>query len=297
MMRFSVGLICLPLILSGCSRDEAPAAPVPQATASADAAAAASAPLPAPAAVDEKVLLPQLMQAVFADAYRPASKDALAELPEPDERSVRSLHLITPTGAKVLENGLAALVVNGEMADEQGVTSTAHVTPGRLSVYLLRQEQGKWVVQRRHENVAELGSMGQSGSAQWVTLAPGKPGLAMLHGGTWQGYSIRFLSLFDLSDENMRHMLGEQVESDSEGACGPETSECWRVDGNWRIAAPADGQRYGDVLIDFSGEREALPQGVEGGKRVKRAVKGSARYSYRDGAYKLVDGANLVPGV
>ncbi|UTY58365.1 hypothetical protein [Massilia sp. erpn] len=295
MMRFSVGLICLPLILSGCSRDKAPAAPVPQA--SAGAAAAVPAPAPAPVAVDEQVLLPQLMQAVFADAYRPATKDALAELPEPDERSVRSLHLITPTAAKVLENGLAALVVNGEMADEQGITSTAHVTPGRLSVYLLRQENGKWVLQLRHENVAELGSMGQSGSAQWVTLAPGKPGLAMLHGGTWQGYSIRFLSLFDLSDENMRHMLGEPVESDSEGACGPETSECWQVAGNWRIAAPAEGQRYGDVLMDFSGAREALPQGAEGGKRVKHAVKGSARYSYRDGAYKLVSGANLVPGV
>lgn len=296
MMRFSAGLICLPLILSGCSRDTAPAAPVPQASASA-AAAAVPVPASAPVALDEKVLLPQLMQAAFAAAYRPASKDALADLPEPDERNVRTLHLITPIAAKVLENGLAALVVNGELADEQGTTSTAHVTPGRLSVYLLRQEQGKWAVQRRHENVAELGSMGQSGAAQWVALAPGKPGLAMLHGGTWQGYSIRFLSLFDLSDENMRHMLGEQVESDSEGACGPETSECWRVDANWRIAAPAEGQRYGDVLMDFSGEREALPPGAEGGKRVKQAVKGSARYSYRDGAYKLVNGANLVPTI
>ncbi|NVD70555.1 hypothetical protein HUX88_08275 [Duganella sp. BJB1802] len=281
--------------LAGCSRKEtAPAAPAP---ASAPPATVAATPPPASDYAP-------LMQVVFGPAYRAAQDDAVADLPDPDQPGHKIHMALEAVDMERLPSGDTVLVVSGQHANAAGDADSAHVSSGYLSLYLLRQEGRQWKLVRRHDNVASLGSSGNIGELRWIELAAGKPGIAMLHGGVWQGYAITLLSLFDPAAMQVRDLAGAiPVHSDNEGGCGPSTKKCWQAEAAWRLAPAATPGGYDDLVLTFSGEERtarSAPASSDQNEDVERDVRpfnGSARYVYEQGAYHLREGVNPVPGI
>ncbi|MBC7405464.1 MAG: hypothetical protein H7252_07245 [Cytophaga sp.] len=252
----------------------------------------------------EQKLYAELMQTIFGENYRLESRDALAELPDVNNCKINTVYVINAIAHTVLSTGEPVLVANAEVAREDGTAFSSNASPGILNVFILKKTDDKWQLIKRHETVATLGSFGQLGDIVWTDLAQGKPGLAVLHGGTWQGYSIVTLSLFDLGAEQLHDLIGESIaiHSDSDGGCNPEEGKCWSVTGDWQFSASRTGAVYDDIVIKFSGEksqpqvtgREPPPEGV---KRVMTKIKNLARYAYDGKRYQLVVGENVVPGI
>lgn len=300
-MRLSIAITAA-VLLSACSKPAPPAPPSEAAAAAAPALAVPAETKPAlPPSVDDKVQA-MLMKAVFSDQYREATRDALAQLPDPENSGEKAPYVVSPVAHTVLASGETVLVANAETASEDGTAMSSHASGGLLNVYLMRQADGKWEILKRHENVASLGSHGNLGTVQWVNLAKGKPGLAVLSGGTWQGYTIEVLSLFDLGADSLRDLAGDiQVHSDSEGGCDPDgEAECWNVTGKWRFEPARTASDYDELAVDFSGAsstRHKAGKGQAKPPRVTKNISGAARYAYDGKAYRLVEGVNLVPGV
>lgn len=294
----TVTVLALTTLLSACSKP-LPPAPVQPAVAATPAQAPAQAgPAPAPKPTADDKILALLMKAVYGEGYREATRDALVELPDPDDAAKKANFVIRPVAHTVLPSGETVLVANAEMAGDDGVAMTSHASGGFLNVFLMRQAGGNWEILKRHENVTSLGSHGSLGTVQWVQLAKDKPGLAVLSGGTWQGYTIENLSLFDLTADSMRDLAAQiQVHSDSEGGCDPEgDSKCWSITGKWRFEPPQAGAQYDDLHVDFSGESSTRVKAAKA-QRLAKKVSGAARYAYDGKVYKLVDGTNPVPGI
>lgn len=282
--------------LSGCSREQvsAPSSST-NPSASTDLSSGGTSKL-----ATQSEPLASLMAAVFGKNYRAASNDALADLPDPDDRKTINSYVLSPVAATVLANGETILVANAEVAGDDGRPTSGHASPGLLNVYVLSKDGGRWKVLRRHENIAALGSSGQIGEVVWTTLAPGKPGLGILHGGTWQGATITLLSLFDVGSDDLRNLTGESIKihSDNDGACAPESDECWHVDGKWRFVAGKPDAQYDDLLVEFSGEKSQRPgdgQTAPESKPVSTTVHSTARYAFDGKRYRLTSGANIVP--
>ncbi|WBS02522.1 hypothetical protein OU994_30500 [Pseudoduganella sp. SL102] len=307
-------IAALAALLAACSREEAPAAAAQAAAKPATTTPAAPTARPS----GKAGLHAQLMHAVFGDAYRPGRGDALADLP--DEQSAGAVFAAVQTAADSLRlpSGDTVLVVAGEQADDNGEPASSHAASGHLSFYLLRPDNGGWKVLRRQENVAQLGSHGSVGMLSWVTLPDGRPLLAAQHGGTWQGYSITTLSLFDPAAEKIADLAGIALHSDSEGGCNPEGGHCWNVEAEWHFEPAPAGGKYPDLVLDFKGydmpEREGAQESAEEvqasgdgqheageetheAARERRAIAGSARYRFEHDKYQLKEGANLVPSV
>lgn len=288
--------------LAACYRDE----PAPVTTAKPVAAAAIpSPPPPPPAPPAAKDKYAPLMQAVFGDAYRAAEGNALADLP--DETDANAVFTAVQTGAASLRlpSGETVLAVAGERADADGKAASAHASSGNLSLYLLRQEGGHWQVLRRHKNIAQLGSFGNIGKLGWITQPGGKVLLTAEHGGTWQGYTIGILSLFDPTADKVTDLARDiPIHSTSDGACGPTTEHCWDIAATWRFEPAATPGAYDDLVLAFAGEDETAKKGapppkdeMEGIERDRSEVAGTARYVFEDGKYVLRQGENLVPGI
>jgi hypothetical protein len=298
-MRLATAVACLAL-LSACSKP-VPPAPAQVAVAATPAPVMAEAkPAPKPTVDGKAEAL--LMKAVFGEQYREATRDALAELPDPDKRTEKMRFVVSPVAHTILATGETVLVANAETASDDGTALSSHAAGGLLNVFLMRQADGKWEILKRHENVTALGSHGNLGTVQWVNLAKGKPGLAILSGGTWQGYTIEVLSLFDLGADTMRDLAGQiQVHSNSEGGCDPDgDGQCWSVTGKWRFESARAASDYDDIVVDFSGELTSRPKAAKGkaqAPRVAEKVGGAARYAFDGKLYRLVDGVNPVPGI
>lgn len=287
--------------LAGCSRDE-PAQPAAPAAA-APAPVAAAAATPAPAA--RKDPYAELMRAVFGDGYRAAQGNALAELPDETEPDAVFAAVQTGAASRQLPSGDTVLAVAGERADGDGEAMSSHASSGNLSLYLLRRQGGNWQVLRRHENIAQLGSFGQIGKLDWVTLADGKVLLSAEHGGTWQGYTISTLSLFDPAADKVDDLAGGiPIYSTSGGGCGPTTDHCWEITAKWQFEPATPPGGYGDLVLAFSGDdataKKAAPKPQDEMEEIERdhhEVSGTARYRFENGRYRLHQGQNLVPGV
>ncbi|WP_308924713.1 hypothetical protein [Janthinobacterium sp. J1-1] len=251
-----------------------------------------------------------MMLAIFGKNYRPDSDDALADLPDPDSKEAKAdklSYVVSAVSHKLLPDGRAILVANAETANTEGTAESAHASPGLLNVFYLAPK-GKpgdesWQVVTRLENIATLGSSGQLGDVHWVSLGAGKQGLAIRHGYTGQGYTITQLALFEIGAGKVTELDGGiDLHSDNEGACGPETDNCWLVDGNWHFAAARDGGAYDDLLIDFTGASRKIKPGVQVKEdqeppRLVTQMNGHARYAFDGKKYKLVEGKNIVPEV
>jgi hypothetical protein len=276
---------CLAL-LAACSRHETP--PPAKTVAAPPVPAAAS---PAPRALDDK-RAPEIMRAIFGDRYDTAAGSAI---PGADDDSEAAGMLMTFVAAATLPDGRVGVVVNGAPADENGNDASGHATMGTLHVYVLRRGGLAWPVAERHENLAELGSSGHMTGARWVALGPGKTGFIVSSGGIWQGYLISVADVFELGNEV--HSLGSFHEAGSnEGACGPETDECWDIGSRIRFDATAQHAGYHDILVDFTGKRSTLGDDKNAG-HVETPVRQTARYRFDGKAYALTAGTNPVPDI
>lgn len=263
------------------------------------------------AAISTDTKFGPLMRAVFGNDYREEKGAALASLPNndgPDNNSESAQFVVEAKTSTVLATGETALVTSGVPVDEEGNPSVDHASPGQLSVYVLMQTNNEWKIIGRYDNIDALGSAGNVGTAKWVQLGAGKTGLAMLHGGTWMGYSIQLLSLYSVAANKVERLTGEQainMESDSNGACTPDI-ECWDIHGDWQFVDNKSGAPFFDLSIAFTGERSpAVDAGEETAtsaneietKREAKPVSGTAVYRYQDSEYKLLSGENIVPNL
>jgi len=296
-MKTAVAPLIALIFLSACSRKEPPAPPAAAPVAQAPVVAR---PTPAPAVEDRYA---PLMRAVFGSQYRGDKGDALAPMPDSDHPGTRSPLVLSGVESTQLPSGETVLVVAGEQVDENGNANSSHASPGYLSLYLLRQENGQWNVLRRHENVAQLGSHGSVGKLAWVELGPGKTGLAAEHGMTGQGTTVMQLSLFDPAAEKIADLTGNglQIHYDDEGGCSEMRERCASVDAKWRLDAASPTETYYDLVLDIeSTERIAKPGAMDAGlkdgaddiERDERTARTSARYGFVDGKYRLREGKN-----
>jgi hypothetical protein len=285
-IRFSrqAAAVLLMLGLAACSRHEKAEPPRP-------APAPASAPAPAPDKERERAL----MLAIFGKEYDPGTDKALAVIKDEGEDGY---FLMTLDSSTELPDGRTMVSVNGSPSDENRGDQSGHASPGMLNVYALRREGAQWKLVERHENVASMGSSGYFGSVKWVTLGPGKPGMIVSSGGTWQGYTVSEAGIFELGQE-VRMLGGFSEASSSGGACVAGMDDCWDVDSSIRFVDNPQGGAYRDILVDFKGRHYTVTEGKDGNdvEHLKSTVRQSARYHYDGKEYVLVSGANPVPGV
>lgn len=293
-------VVAAAVFLSGCSREQPAEASAPRLTKATPPVEAAPAPA-APAVADTYA---ELMRAVFGARYRAAKGNALADMTDPDDRRKRAPMVVTGVGSTRLPTGETVLAVNAEMPDNDGEPMSSHAASGLLSLFLLENKDGAWHVRRRHESVASLGSFGQLGELKWVNLTKDKIGLAVLHGGTWQGQTITLLALFDPSADKVVDLVGESIPvySGNEGACGPSTATCWEAEAQWHFE-PA-GAAYDDLVLTITGyENNAKHPEVEPKdedeaiERVRKSLDATVRYVYDGKQYQLREGKNTIPGI
>ena len=237
----------------------------------------------------------QRMMALMRVIYG-ASKDdhVIAALPDYGDRKETGRYRLRPVAMRELGDGRVALVANANFADDE---EPSHGQPGLLNAYLLQKQGAGWQVLRRFENVAEMGSWGRLGIVKWVELGAGRPGFAVISGGTWQGTTIRNMALFDLGDAQLRDLAEKVglVASDNDGDCEEDRQYCWNIEGRWRFERTTQ-QAYDDLVFEFDGFAEGRAEGgAQASPRKRVSVSGTARYAFRDGEYVLASGEHLVP--
>ncbi|SHN25306.1 hypothetical protein SAMN05192549_106198 [Duganella sacchari] len=289
MKHLPLYVLALSATMAACSPHEPPAAP-PAPVASAPAAASA---VKVPDAAKAREVA--LMKAVFGDRYDAQKHQALAEI---EVDGAEATHLMTLNGSTDLADGRTVMVVNGAMSDDDGKDITAHVSSGVLNVYVLRREGSSWKVLERREGVDTLGSEGQIGAVKWVTLGAGKPGFIVSNGGIWQGYWIQHAAIYELS-AGVRSLGSFEEGSGNEGACGPNTSECWDTQGSIRFAQEPQQSGYSDIVVDFKDKRYTVTEGKDGSfvEQVQSDTRSTARYHFDGKAYVLAAGTNPVQGI
>lgn len=272
--------------LSGCARHDNGPADTPTVSPAAARAAAMAA---------SKDPYAPLMATVFGDDYLPAQGRAVEGIGAASFQKANATIYRAATSTR-LPSGETVLVVTSTATDENGDESPSLADPGRLSIYLLRQQDGRWHVTRRHDEVAQLGRMGEAGELRWVMLARNKPGLAVQHHWIGQGYAATRLSLFDPSRQKIADLTGEGIliASDSSGAC-PDATHCWSGTATWRFE-PAAGT-YDELVLTIAGEQDDVPEDAPAGTSAvgTRSLAGSARYVFERGSYRLREGANTLP--
>lgn len=292
--------------LTACSRDAgvtppkvatsqaAPQADTPAAPPVAPASAAVAPPVQPTAIARDDQRKHAWMTAIFGDAYDREKEQALAEL---EIDGVLSDLLLTLVSATELPDGRIAIVVNGAQADEHGADISGHASSGILNVYVLGRENDAWAVAERREGLAELGSMGNIGGITWITLGTGKPGFIVSSGGVWQGHWASGADIFELGN-GVRNLGSLQEGSGNGGACSPD-DECWEVDSEISVAAPAAPDGYADLLVDFKGKRYSYSEDKDGNKveHLKETIGQRARYRFDGKAYVLSSGTNPVPEI
>jgi hypothetical protein len=286
-MRRVAGVAVL-AALAACSRPQQVAAPSAQA-----AAPAASAVVqPQPAALPSN----ELMQAIFGQSFNPAKGDGLAML---KVDGADDYYLMTLVSSHLLPDGRVAVVVNGSPSDEQRNDQSGHASTGILNVYFLKQSGAQWQVLERRESVESIGYSGLIGEVSWVMLAADKPGFTLSSGSSWQGYSLRGVSVFDLAGGI--HRLGGFTEmSSSAGACMPEMEkDCWDVSSTYHFADGPQPAAYRDIVVDFTDKRFTVSEDDKGKfvEHPKSSTHKAARYHYNGKEYVLVFGENPVPEI
>jgi len=284
------------ICLAGCSPHKAPAA---QPQAPARPATSLAAPIHTEPAIEapdiDKVRTAELMQAIFGDGYHADDGAALVNIDEGEDAGYWRMTLCS---ARELPDGRMAVVVNGAPSDENGADIPAHASPGMLSVYTLRRTDGAWQVVERHQDAGTMGSSGNIGVVKWITLGTGKTGIVVSSGGTWFGSTIANAEIFDL-DRGMRSLGGFTALSSNAGACMPETTDCWDVEGKiGTVAAARDGD-YRDIVVEFEGKHFRVTEDTKGHlvEHTTRTVHQTARYHFNGKTYVLVSGENPVPSI
>lgn len=283
------------LALTGCARNDSGVSDAPVLS----PAAARAAELAA-----SKDPYAPLMRAVFGDDYLPAKGHAVEGIGDPDTFQKAYATIYTGATSTRLPSGDTVLVVTSMATDENGEENPALPDPGRLSIYVLRQQGGQWNLVRRHDDVAQLGRVGFVGDLRWVMPAQGRPVLAVEHHESGQGYRGTWLSLFDPSKEKVADLTGNGImtESDSTGAC-PAAVHCWSARATWRFEPTAQPDGYDDLVLTIAGDEDDVAGGnaeddasaTAAAPAKRHSLAGTARYVFHNGSYRLRDGANTLP--
>ncbi|WP_028104861.1 hypothetical protein [Pseudoduganella violaceinigra] len=166
-----------------------------------------------------------------------------------------------------------------------------------LNAYVLRRQGEQWKVEASHENIASLGSFGLFGEVTWVSLRSGRPGFTVRHGGTWQGQSISYLSVFGLADRSMHDLTKGVPVFSTSGNCGSDSPSCWSVEGKWQFEQ-RQGASYDDLVLRFSGyAKSSAEEAPEKSSREGKTLRGMARYKFDGSQYVLIEGENIVPEI
>lgn len=283
-------LLVTAMILAACGQKEVPVAAVKPA------------PEQAPAAEAKKAIDPRTarMMELLHAAYDAQGGDdyLVVDLPDAEQRDVLGSYRLEPVAMRELADGRVALVANAQPADDHGEAMSAHATPGLLNVYLMRKDASGWKIDKREENIAALGSFGQFGKVEWTSLGQGKPGFTVQHGGTWQGATITYLSVFDLTAAAMHDLTqGVPVFSSDEGNCDVERATCTSVEGKWKFEK-REGTAYDDLVLRFTGHEESKGEDASASApHVRKPMSGMARYQYDGQRYVLTEGENIVPEI
>jgi len=293
--RTHLALAACLVLMAACARHRPVAAPDgPAAMPAPVDAAATGADAAAPQPLDDEQA-DGIMRALFGDRYDAAARSARATV-EVDDGDVQLA--MTFLSAARLPDGRVAALVNGAAADANGKENASHAEPGILNVYLLRPDGAGWQVAERHENVDTLGSDGHMGDARWIALGPGKPGFIMSSGGIWQGYSISFADVYELGT-GIRHLGSFKEAGSNDGACGPDTGECWDITSRLRVVPDAGRDGYRDIVARFSGKRYSIT--TVGGDDVAThqlmPIRESVRYRFDGKQYVPMSDTNPVPDI
>lgn len=236
------------------------------------------------------------MQAVFGAQYRPQTKDALVEMPMFENRKkIRFFHVVS-LATSVLASGETVMVAestysldNAENIEQPGVIH-AYIT-----VYFLRQTQGKWTVVKRHENIAYRGLPERPGSVLFLMLGKDKPGLATVSAVSDEGCTHHRVQLFDLRDDPLRDLTNKGISSYSSwnsGCAGNDLEPDNETKGTWFLAEPKQPSAYHDVVMTFTSATTIMSGPEEQATKSIVTKKSNARYAYDGKQYKLVSGDN-----
>jgi hypothetical protein len=280
MSYFGAGLLLVSLV-AGCSDKAVPVAVIPP-------------PAAAPVAVTPAASKDALMQAVFGKQYRPATKDALTELPMFEDRKKIRLFIVEPLATTVLATGVTVLVAKSSYAEEN---EEKIEQPDFLniysSVYLLREVAGKWTVVKRHPNIAYRGFDERRGSVLFPMLGKDMPGLALASGTNDEGCFSNAIHLFDLRDDPLRDLTGTGIptgSSTTKSCGGTDLKPNDETNASWYLAPPKKPSAYSDIVMTFITEITIMSSAEENAKKSVISKKNSARYAYDGKLYKLVTG-------
>lgn len=246
------------------------------------------------------------------------SHDAKAEdeffVHEQDEDRVVALRQFVRLGADsavALTRGQTA--VGTASSFERG---NAHAESGLVGLVYLKWVNNKWVVSKRLSEALQLGSHGEFGQADVINLKPDLKALLIHSGGVWQGYSITFGDVIPL-DQSVPHVIASiALESDNEGACGPE-SDCWRATSALTLKPSAKAGGMPEIHLkqtltrSFSpfnepafleldeSAQEAVRSKYEGHDVPRRTEVSHAQpvYKWTGKAFDLKVGQNIVPEI
>lgn len=293
----SANLLIVAILLVGCSRQGEhvtdPKASVAQVTAPFEEK---TAPVLVKSKSEKENHRDELMKAIFQNAYRPERGRALSAIKHAEGETDK--YLIEIVSTIELADKRTVVVANAMPSDDDGNEQFGHGSPGLLNVYFLQRVAGQWEVLERRENIGAMGSNGYIGSIEWIELAPGKRGFIVSSGGTWQGYTISNVEVYDLAD-GVHSLGGFKSHSDNTGACTEQINECWEVSGTLRFVDGDQPSPYRDIFVDFTGKKYTVTEGKDGREieHPKDSVKETARYRFDGKQYKLISGANPVPDV
>ena len=241
-----------------------------------------------------------LMAAVFGLKYVAGKREIVATMSDPDNQGETGEYLVRPGGSTILKNGVTVFVTSGQAMDDDGEPESSFGTGGLMSVFFLRQQDGKWVILQRLENIVALGSNGQLGSIEWPMLGKDKQGMAIASSFMTQGIMLESLSLFEVGENKVRKVSGDGIrtEASNDGDCVKELSmECFDTVGKWRMVPPKVAGDYDDFLLEVKGTISSAPgdyKETATGPRVTEKISGTARYAFDGKQYKIVEGENLV---
>lgn len=281
-------------LLFGCSdKTLTPPAPPPPAAVKLTSA-------PPPALSTREKINAMLMQAVFGVQYDGKTQEARTTMPDGEGSGAIADFIVTAAASTVLATGETVFVTRGEAIDEEGKTNASFATGGMMSVYFMRQRDGKWHIIKRHDNIQSLGSNGNFGGISWPMLGAGKPGMAVGSAYMTQGIDMEMITLFDISNNDVRDVSegGFMISSSNNGDCDEDLAmECWETEGDWHIAAAKTPDAYGDFLMVVTGTTSTAPgehKEEATGPRVTEKVSGTARYVFDGKQYNSVSGADLM---